>query len=355
MKMFKIAAFLMLVIIGGMLITLGTIYNVKIAPVSTDSKLILVKIPKGTSLSGISTILKEKELIKDEFFFNVYLKLNKVENVEAGSYKLSKNMGVKKIVAELLKGGISKIEMDITFKEGLNMRQIAQVIEEKTFNTEEDVFNLLKDEDYINSLIEKYWFLKDTIKNENIYYPLEGYLYPETYRIYEDATVKDIFNKILAHTDIILSKYKVKIENSKYSVHQILTLASIIEEEAKYKEDRPIVASVFYNRLNKKMVLGSDVTTYYAAKKDYTADLTASEIKMNSPYNTRNANMAGKLPIGPISNPSDYSIEAVINPKSTNYYYFVSDKNGKLYFSKDYTEHNKTITKLKNEGLWYEW
>lgn len=112
---------------------------------------------------------------------------------------------------------------------------------------------------------------------------------------------------------------------------------------------------MFYNRLNSKMSLGSDVTTYYGAKKDMTSDLTQSELNAINGYNTRADKMEGKLPVGPICNPSLESIKATINPSSHDYLYFVADKNGKVYLTKDYETHNKVILDLKNKGLWYEW
>ena len=216
---------------------------------------------------------------------------------------------------------------------------------------------MLKDERYIDSLIEKYWFLTDDIKNENIYYPLEGYLYPDTY-IFEnkDVSVKTIFNIILNKTDKVLQKYKNQIEQSGNSIHEILTVASIIELEGNDKDARLGISSVIYNRLKLKMSLGSDVTTYYAMQVDMgERNLYSSEIKTENPYNTRGPNMSGKLPIGPIGNPSEESINAALNPTDSNYLYFVADSNGKIYFSTNYVEHQKIIKDLRKQGLWYEY
>ena len=136
----------------------------------------------------------------------------------------------------------------------------------------------------------------------------------------------------------------------------MLTLASIIELEASNADDRAGVAGVFYNRLEDGWSLGSDVTTYYAAKVDLSErDLYQSEIDDVNDYNTRPVAMAGKLPIGPICNPSIMSIKAAIKPTEHNNYFFVADKNGKTYFSKTNSEHINTVNTLKKEGLWFEY
>ena len=132
-------------------------------------------------------------------------------------------------------------------------------------------------------------------------------------------------------------------------------MASIIELEGIDKTSRKDIAGVFYNRLNKGMNLGSDVTSYYGVRKDLTSDITESELLDNNPYNTRLASMAGKLPVGPICNPSEVSIAAAIKPNKHDYLYFVADKNGKVYLTRDYETHTRVIDNLKNKGLWLEW
>ena len=195
------------------------------------------------------------------------------------------------------------------------------------------------------------------ILNDQLYYSLEGYLYPNTYQFDDkDVSVEDIFNTMIDQMDKQLKPVKGSIDTSNYKPHQLLTLASIIELEGVHSDDRNGIASVFYNRLNANMNLGSDVTTYYGARvKMSERDLYVQELNSENPYNTRNINMAGQLPIGPICNPSIESIKAAVNPSSGEYYYFVADKNKKTYFSKTYQEHENTIAKLKKEGLWYEY
>ena len=134
----------------------------------------------------------------------------------------------------------------------------------------------------------------------------------------------------------------------------MLTMASLAELEGKTTEDRKEIIGVFFNRIEDGMSLGSDVSTYYAFKVDMgERDLTVKELNSENPYNTRGPNMSGKIPIGPICNPSKSAIEATLNYVDTDAYYFVADKNGKVYFTRNNSEHNDMINKLKKEGLWF--
>lgn len=354
MKKIKIIAIVVLIIV--LAILLG--YKLMFTKVSSSDEEIEVAIPLGTGTNGIANILKENNIIRSKLGFKIYTKLNKVSNFQAGTYYLKQNMSLKEI-SEMLKSGImyDQNEIKITYLEGKNMRWLAKKISEVTNNTEDEVFEVLSRENYIDSLIEKYWFITDDIKDKDIYYPLEGYLFPDTYALKnKDVKVEEIFEKMLDKMGKVLEEYKDEIEKSKYSVHQLLTIASIVETESVNKEDRKGVAGVIYNRLNRNMAIQSDVTTYYAFKIDMgERDLYQREIDTYNKYNTRGPNMEGKLPVGPISSVSKLSIEAAIEPKDTDYLFFVADKNGKVYFSKTNTEHNQIISELKSKGLWYEY
>lgn len=333
-------------------------YVASISKVSRKDDEIEVTIPLGSGTNKIAEILKENKLIKSKMAFKLYVKLNKVTNFQAGKYYLKQNMNVKEIT-QMLQTGImhDPNQLSITYIEGKNMRWLAKKIEETTNNSQEAVMQVLSDENYINSLIDKYWFLTDEVKQEEIYYPLEGYLFPDTYAIKnKDVTVEEIFEKMLDKMEDVLEEYKSEIEKSKYSVHQILTIASIIETESMNSEGRKDVSSVIYNRLNRGMAIQSDVTTYYAVKVDMgERDLYQKELDTYNAYNTRGPNMEGKLPIGPVASVSKSSIEAALEPNNTDYIFFVADKDGKLYFTKTESEHNRIISELKEEGLWFEY
>lgn len=356
MRIFRNVALAMLILTATLIIFVCSYFNYQISPVSSNSTLKTVIIEEG-SISDIANTLKENSLIRDVTMFKVYIKLTGKSNLKASTYELSENMGVKKIV-EILENGNSynPDEVKITFKEGINMREIASLISENTSNSEDDVYNLLKDDTYLDELINSYWFITDDIKNNKIYYSLEGYLYPDTY-IYtnKNVTVKEIFKKMLDEMNDKLTPYKEEINNSDLSIHEILTLASIVELEGASSSDRNGVAGVFYNRLNSDMTLGSDVTTYYGLKLDMSErDLTKAELNDCNNYNTRCSTFTG-LPVSPICIASIESIEAVLEPTNHDYYYFVADKNKKTYFTKTYDEHLSMVSKLKDEGLFFEY
>ena len=354
MKKLLILIVVLGLIVGGLY--LG--YNHMLSAPNGEDLILEYTVSKGSTYNSIAEDLEKEGFIRSALAYKIYLKLNPIEeNLEYGKYQLPTKADVKDLLEVLKKGSDTLADtLTVTFIEGKNMRYIFSVIT-KNFNiTEKQVLDKLKDQDYLDSLIDKYWFLTKDIKNKNIYYSLEGYLYPDTYEYYETASVEDIFEKMLNNMESKLDPYMEQIDNSKYSIHEMITLASIIEQEAGNAGDRKGVAGVFYNRLKSGWSLGSDVTTYYAAKIDLSErDLYRSEINDCNKYNTRASCMAGKLPVGPICNPGIGSLEASIEPTKHKYYYFVADKNGKTYFNETNSGHVSTINKLKSEGLWFEY
>lgn len=356
MKNFRNMAIILLVVFTTVILALGIYYKVNMTGTSNSDTKKIVNIEEGT-INDIAKTLKDNNLIKNVSIFKVYIKLTNKSNLKAGTYELSENMGVEKIVKILEEGTkYNPNEISITFKEGINIRKIATLISENTNNSYDDVIKKASDETFIDTLIDKYWFLTEDIKNKNIYYSLEGYLFPDTYRFNNrEVTTEEIFTKMLDEMDKKLSKYKDEINKSDLSVHEIITLASVVELEGAKATDRKGVAGVFYNRLASSAypTLGSDATTYYASKiDDWSYSLTYKELNdCKNKYNTRCSSNTG-LPIGPICNPGIESIEATINPDKHEYYYFVADCNGKVYLTKNSTEHNNIINKLKKEDNW---
>ena len=340
-------------VVAVLLITASLLYVILSAPVDKNSKSkIEITIKQGMSTKQIAELLDKKNLIKSSTFFLLYLKLNNCSSIKAGTYDLSKNMDVKKIKDAICSGKVKDSSVTITFKEGKRITDYIKVISEKLNISEDKIKTTLSDKTYLNELINKYWFLTDEILDENIFYPLEGYLAPDTYQFDKKDSVKTVIEKLLNQTDKLLTPYKDKITSSGKSVHQYLTMASIVELEGLNEKDRKMIVGVFNNRLSKGMNLGSDVTTYYALQKPMTSDLTAQEFATVSPYNTRAANMGGKLPVGPICNVSKTSIEAAFNPTDNNYLFFVADKNGKVYYTMTNREHEQTIKEIKDAGNW---
>ena len=327
------------------------IYNTR--PVDKNNEAsISFQIESGTSKNNIVKKLKQDNIIRSEFFTKILLKFRN-KDLYAGTYKLSKDLSTIEIIKKLeSQDSIENESIKITFVEGKRLTNYVKLISEEFPYEEEEILSVLSNKEFLDELINKYWFITDSIYNEKIYYPLEGYLFPDTYEFKKNSTIEEIIYKFLDNMDTKLSDYKDEITVSKYNIHELLTLASIVELEGVNKNDRALVSGVFYNRLKTGMTLGSDVTTYYAVKKEFIDDLTYSDLNSCNGYNTR-GNCVSALPVGPICNAGLSSISASIEPKESDYYYFVSDKEKNTYFSVDSVEHAKTVSRLKNEGKWY--
>lgn len=333
------------VLIGLICLFIGISFKVFTGSVSNKTDDVIFEVPEKSTWNSIASNLKNSNLIKNETFFKVYIKLMKPDTLKQNKYRLNESMDLDKIIVILSQDEKkdSKVkdyivvddEITITFQEGINMRKIASIIEKNTEHKAEDVLKLVSDKEYLSELKEKYWFITDSILDSKIYYPLEGYLFPDTYRFRnKDVTVKEVFKKLLDQMDTVLSKYKEDIEKNKHNVHEILTIASIVEEEV-YDNDeyRANVVSVFENRLKRGMSLGSDVTTRYSLKIDNQQQvLKKSEYAAVNAYNTRSSTMAGKLPAGPISTVGESSIKAVLYHEDTDYIYFIANIKTKEVF-----------------------
>lgn len=327
-------------------------WNILTSPVNKNNDTtIQVVIPNGTTSVEIANILKEKDLIKSELIFKIYIKLNNVNYLKASTYNMNQTMSLKEIVTMLETGNsYNPDEIKITFKEGERITDYATEIANNTENSYEDVINTINNKEYLATLIEKYWFLTDNILQEGIYYPLEGYLAPNTYYFTNSSvSIEAIIEKMLDQMAVELESYKNKISDNP---HHYLTMASIAELEGTNTANRKDIVGVFNNRLAIGMSLGSDVTTYYALQHPMTSDLTTEQFNTVNPYNTRSQTMAGKMPIGPICNPSASSLEAAINPNVNDYLYFVADKNGIIYFTRTNAEHTAKVAEIKEKGDW---
>ena len=336
------------IIIIGLLIAIlalfiTSLYFYGLTPVKSESEKVIFRINSGTSTKEIIDNLVSEKIIKSKISSFIYLKVHINFILKAGTYELDRNDSTRDIFRKINAGDIYDDSIKITFNEGKRITHYATLINENFGYNENDVISTINDEAYLKELINKYWFLTDEILNDKIYYALEGYLFPDTYSFKKDSSIKSIIETMLDNTNKKLSNYKNDIENSSYSIHQILTMASIIENESMFDEDRSGVSQVIYKRLKLNMSLGMDVTTYYAVKKDLSETLTKSDLNSYNDYNTRNTSFIG-LPVGPICNMGIKSIEAALKPSDTNYLYFYADiKTGKLYFAENMTEFQKLI------------
>lgn len=314
--------------------------------VSNDNASITFNVKSGENKIEIVNNLKSAGLIRSKYVTYVYVFLNPKLNLQAGTYSLSKSMSTKEIIAKINDGKPSVVH--ITFIEGKRLVEYLKQIEENFNIKYEDMINLLKDDSFLNSLIKDYDFIDESIKNKDIYYSLEGYLYPDTYEFYQTSSFESIIRTMLNNMENKISSLNEEINASKYSFHEILTMASIIEKEAINNDDRKKVSQVIYTRLDKNMALGMDVTAYYGANLSLKEEITNKELNESNPYNTRNTSFKG-LPVGPICSPSINSIKAALEPANTNYVYFYADiKTGLVYFAENYED----FLKLKNEFGW---
>ena len=342
-KMPKKKKILIIVIVSIVAITALSVglFFFNLRAIDKTNETVIFTINSGDSKDEIATNLKEANLIRSKYVALIYIFISGNTNIQAGNYELSRDMTTQEIITILANGDATFDErptVRITFKEGITLRNYMEILAENTNLFYDAIIEQINDPAYLETLIADYWFLTDEILNSDIYYGLEGYLYPETYEFYTDTTLDAAIRRMLNVTDINLSEIRAEIEASDYSVHEILTMAAIVEKEAVNDADRASVAQVIYTRLDRGMSLGMDVTTYYGVGKDMSEPLTTVDLNDNNPYNTRVTSFIG-LPVGPICNPSMSSINAVLNPSDTNYIYFFADiVTGNVYFTDNYDE-----------------
>lgn len=280
---------------------------------NTTSKIFVVK--KGDGIREIASNLKKEGLIKNSIaFFIVIKRLGLDGKIQAGDFRLSKSMDAEK-VAQILTHGT--LDIWITIPEGKRADQIADTLEEDIPSYKAD---------WRDKLIEN-----------------EGYLFPDTYLIPKDASIDLILATMKNNFE---KKYDTLQINSQLSKSELVTIASLVEREAKFENDRPLVASVIINRLKISMALQIDATIQYALGNKnngwWKRDLTKEDLRTNSPYNTYSNT---GLPPTPISNPGLDVLEAVANPAKTDYLYYISDSSGHNHYAKTLEQHNANIRK----------
>lgn len=337
-------------IIGIVIIGAILFYNISMSSVSSVQTPKLFIIEAGTSKKEVAKNLEKAGLIKSSLALDIYLLFNKNLNLQAGEYELSESMKPEEMIKKFANGDIKINTKKVTLLEGKNLEDFASTLGSTYDFSKQDFLDVVDNEEFVLSMIDEHWFIQGEVLKEGIYHPLEGYLYPDTYEFKETVTAKEVAQRLLNRTEEILEPYKSEIEASEYSVHDLLTLASIVEKEANSKEDRKMAAQVFYTRLKDNWSLGSDVTTYYGVHKQMGDTLTIYDILDSNPYNTRltDGTMNGKLPIGPICNVNITSVEAALHPSDTSYYYFVANVcTGEVFFQKTNDEFLSKVKELQ--------
>ncbi len=305
--------------------------------IARNEKEINIAVPKGATAYDIALILEENELISSKYSYYLYARLTKplykhgLHKVNAVSYK---------DITDALCADDNVVMVNITIPEGYEMKEIAEKLSKEGIVSVEKFYKAADPELY------DYWFLENIPKRED---SLEGYLFPDTYRISGTESAQEIINMMLANFDRrITGEMRKQAEKSEYTFDEIITLASIIEREAADYNEFPKVAGVFYNRLNKvgesNGYLESCATVQYILKERKNV-LSVADTKIDSEYNTYKY---PGLPVGPIASPSLTAIKAALYPEKTDYLYFVADGNGRHYFAKDYNTH---LQNTKKAGL----
>jgi len=296
----------------------------------------IVSVPEGAGSDKICEILEKDGIIKYPFLFKYVLSSKKLI-IQQGRHKIDSSMSYNEIAEKLSKipdAGYDNI-YKILIPEGYELKEIADVLEKEGLIDRKKFYKEIENGEF------EFDFIKDIKRREN---RLEGYLFPATYEIQKGESEHKIINKMLEKfNSVVIPLYK----NSKteFTLDEIVTLASIVEREAANNSERPLVSSVFHNRLEADMTLSSCATVQYILKERKKV-LSISDTKINSPYNTYKEK---GLPPGPIAAPGEESIKAALSPADTEYLYFAAKSDGsENVFSKTGEEHLNTVKKLQN-------
>jgi len=293
----------------------------------TNSESQIIEVKPRTSFYSVAGTLKEKGVIGDIRKFYLYARVKgALHRIRAGEYLFEPLMTPRQILTKLVKGEV--INHRVTISEGLNLYQIADILEESGFVGKKDFIARAFDTALMNKL---------AVKGISF----EGYLYPETYFFVKGMNAEEIISHMVGRfKEIFVEEYEERAKELGFTPEEIVTLASIIEKETANPEERPLISAVFHNRLERNIRLQTDPTVIYGMMEKFDGDLKKKDLKKKTPYNTYRIN---GLPPGPIANPGVESIKAALFPADVEYIYFVSMNNGSHAFSKTLEEHNRSV------------
>ena len=295
-----------------------------------------VDIAEGSSTSDIAAELKDAGMIRNVTYFRIYSRLNQMDShYKAGVYTFTAGKwNIRQVCDLLIRGGrSSRGEMQVTIVEGLTVKQIAQVLADAGLGTVENYLAYAAEGDF-----SQYEYIPAAGTEIDPATRLEGFLFPDTYMIDNTWTEQQIFDMLLAQFDQVWKSngYDALAEKRGISVYEAVTMASLVEKEAKIAADRPVIAGVFYKRLDIGMLLESCATVQFILGEPK-ATLTYADISVDNPYNSYK-NIG--LPPGPIACPGKASLEAALNPTESEYLYFRAKTDGSHRFSKTFEEHS---------------
>lgn len=338
----KSIQFIFLFILLGIALSTFYIYRQLMVVVGERTDKIAFEVKTGESASTLATHLKENQIIKSSFFFKLYLKQKGLDKkIQSGIFQMEPPFTIPRVASAL--SAPENNERSITLIPGWDLRDIAKYfVEEKIIINEKELFDLTgnvgKYENVTSSLTEKFSIL---VNKPDV--SIEGYLAPETYRIYKNEKIEDVLSRLVNQRQKEFTVQMLEdIQKQGKTVHEILTLASIVEKEVKTPEDRKKVADLFWRRVEIGMGLQADSTVHYLSGREGDVFTKAKERQIDSLYNTYKYR---GLPPGPISNPSVSSIMATIYPEKNDAWYFLTTTEGEVKYGKTLDEHNANVQK----------
>lgn len=302
---------------------------------SSNSQSVEIIVSKGDSLNSVAEDLYQKKAIRSRLWFR-YNGKDIASGIKPGTYTIEPNTDIETMY-EIIQRGEKETGIKVTFPEGFILYQFAQKVEEEGLGTAED---------FIKASNEYFISKGYDFNTDNLYFNLEGYLFPDTYYFTKEQSVDDIVGLLNKTMESIFDdEYTKRVEELGMTKHEILTLASLIEREAYNDEERAKISGVIYNRLKQNMLLQIDATVIYGLGegREHMTRVLYEDLKKDNPFNTYK-NLG--LPPGPIASPGKRSIEAALYPEEHDYLFYVMGENGHV-FAKTYDEHLKNVNKYR--------
>jgi len=317
---------LLLVLVLASVWLVGDMLHFIRTPASSEPAEVVMEVPVGTSVPALSDLLYGQGLVRSAGKFRWLVRFKgAARQIKAGEYQLSTGLRPGELLNKIIRGEVRLHQ--ITFPEGYTLKQMAELLEASKLVNAERFIAAATDPPFVRSL---------GIPAAS----LEGYLFPDTYRFARGLPVETVLRSFVTmfnqHFGPVQEEQARKLG---FTRHQVVILASVVEKETAAAEERPLIAGVFLNRLRRRIRLQSDPTVIYGLR-NFDGNLTRAHLQKDTPYNTYTRR---GLPIGPICNPGAASIQAVLNPTSTPYLYFVAKKDGTHHFSTNLVEHNAAV------------
>jgi UPF0755 protein len=304
------------------------------SPASDSNEEIVYEVVPGKTFARVSKELESQKIISNSALFNLFARLRgQSSKMKVGEYLFRPNMRPLEVLEVLTSG--KSIGRNFTVSEGLNIYEIAELVASTGISTRDEFLQLTQDPQFVQSLLGE------------AHPSLEGYLYPETYQVTKYTELKTLVRSMVQKFLHVYASVEPTAKAMGWSRHQVVTLASIIEKETGAPEERPLISSIFHNRLSKGMMLQTDPTVLYAKMlktKNPEISITRLDLMMDDDYNTYKRK---GLPPGPIANPGSEALRAAVNPAKSEYLFFVSQNNGTHIFSKDYSDHQKAVMRFQ--------